>query len=135
MSSGLPLRKVEATLETKVFWEATARGQLLLATCDRCAGIIWYPRGYCPDCQSMATTWVESSGLGLVYSFSITRKGQGAWADVSPYVIAYVQLDEGPRVLTNIVGCAVDDVAIGMRVQVAFEDPIEGSAIYRFTPA
>ena len=135
MSSGLPTRKVEANLETQEFWDATAQGKLLLATCDRCAEIIWYPRGYCPECQSMATSWIESTGLGLVYSFSITRKGQGAWAEASPYVIAYVQLDDGPRILTNIVGCEVDHVAIGMRVKVAFEDPIEGSAIYCFTPA
>ena len=134
MASGLPVRKVDVNIETKPFWDATADGRLLLPTCDDCHSLIWYPRGYCPECSSMNVSWVQASGRGTVYSFSITRNGAGAWKPVGPYVIAYVELEEGPRVLTNIVGCAVDDVAIGMTVQVVFDDTGEGMSIYRFEP-
>ncbi len=135
MSSGLPVRKVDVNPETQAFWDATAQGRLLLSRCDDCGSVIWYPRGYCPACSSMATSWFESAGRGTIYTFSITRRGSGAWASVGPYVIAYVELDEGPRVLTNIVGCAVDDVRIGMAVQVVFDDTGEGMSVYRFSPA
>lgn len=140
MSSGLPVRKVEVNAETQEFWDATTRQTLLLRRCDACAAVIWYPRAFCPMCQSMETSWFASSGRGSVYSFSITRKGSGAWAAAAPYVIAYVELEEGPRVLTNIVGCAVDEVHVGMAVTVAFDPVIdetgtETMAMYRFGPA
>jgi uncharacterized protein len=135
MSSGLPVRKVEVTLEGKAFWDATTEGKLLLSRCNSCESVIWYPRSFCPACASTDTSWFESGGHGTIYSFSITRKGAGAWTDVGPYVIAYVELDEGPRVLTNIVGCPVDDVRIGMSVRVVFDPTPEGPAVYRFTPA
>ena len=134
-ASGLPVRKAEVTLETQEFWDATANGQLLLSKCDDCATLIWYPRAFCFACSSQNTSWVTSSGRGTIYSFSITRKGAGAWAEKGPYVIAYVELEEGPRVLTNIVGCPVDSVSIGMSVRVVFDDTGEGMSIYRFTPA
>lgn len=134
-ASGLPVRKVEPTLETQEFWDATAKGQLLLRKCDDCSTIIWYPRAFCPACSSQTTSWVTSTGRGRIYSFSITRKGAGAWAEKGPYVIAYVELEEGPRVLTNIVGCSVDAVSIGMAVNVVFDDTGEGLSIYRFAPA
>ena len=140
MSSGLPVRKVEVNAETQEFWEATARGALLLRRCDACAAVIWYPRAFCPMCQSMETSWIESSGRGTVYSFSITRKGAGAWAGAAPYVIAYVELEEGPRVLTNIVGCAVEDVHVDMAVKVTFDPVVDEAgrdtmAMFRFEPA
>jgi uncharacterized protein len=134
MSSGLPVRKVEVTSDTKAFWDATALGKLLLRKCDDCSELIWYPRAFCPGCASTNTSWVESSGKGTIYSFSITRKGAGAWTPVGPYVIAYVELDEGPRVLSNIVGGSVEDVRIGMSVRVVFDDTGEGMSVYRFTP-
>jgi uncharacterized protein len=134
MSSGLPVRKVEANVDTQEFWDATAQGKLLLRKCTDCSVVIWYPRPYCPQCQSMNTSWIESSGRGVIYSFSITRKGQGAWTERAPYVVAYVELEEGPRVLTNIVASNVDEVHIGMAVSVIFDDTGEGMAVYRFAP-
>ena len=135
MSSGLPVRKIETNVDTKEFWDATALGKLLLRSCNDCLTPIWYPRPYCPVCQSMNTSWIESSGKGVVYSYSITRKGQGVWADKAPYIVAYVELEEGPRVLTNVVAPNVDDVHIGMHVQVIFDDTGEGLSIYRFAPS
>jgi uncharacterized protein len=134
-TSGLPVRKVSFERDAQPFWDATTEGRLVLPRCNGCAAVIWYPRGYCPTCQSMDITWFEASGRATVYSFSITRKGSGAWAAVGPYVTAYVELDEGPRVLSNIVGCAVEDVRIGMAVRVVFDDTGEGAAVPRFTPS
>jgi uncharacterized protein len=133
-ASGLPVRKVEPTLETQEFWDGTARGELRLRKCDDCSSIIWYPRAFCPACSSQKTSWITSSGRGTIYAFSITRKGAGAWAEKGPYVIAYIELEEGPRVLSNIVGCPVDSVSIGMAVSVVFEDTGEGMSIFRFAP-
>jgi uncharacterized protein len=130
----LPVRKVEVTSETKAFWDATSNGQLVLPRCSSCGATLWYPKGFCPLCASSSIEWVPSSGRGVIYSFSISRKGSGVWADHSPYVIAYVELDEGPRVLTNIVGCDVGDVRIGMPVEVMFNPTEEGPAVYRFRP-
>ena len=130
----LPSRAITPNIETADFWAGTASGTFRLQRCDDCETVIWYPRGHCPACMSMNVSSFDSTGNGVVYSFSITRKGAGAWRDSGPYVLAYVELDEGPRVLTNIVGCPVDTVRIGQPVKVVFEDTLEGTAVYRFTP-
>ncbi len=134
MSSSLPVRNVDVNSETRPFWEATAVGQLVLPRCVECGATLWYPKSFCPLCASSSVEWVPASGRGTIYSFSITRKGAGVWAEHGPYVVAYVELDEGPRVLTNIVGCDVDDVHIGMAVSVVFHPTADGPAIYRFRP-
>jgi uncharacterized OB-fold protein len=136
MAAALPAPAPERTPEGDVFWSATAEGHLVLARCDACGVIIWYPRAMCPDCGTTSVSWVEASGFGTVYSFTIVhRGGAGPYRDVVPYVIAYVELLEGPRVLTNIVDCEPELVRIGQPVQVVFSDTGEGSALYRFRPA
>ncbi len=131
----LPVRKVEVTAETRSFWDATSEGRLVLPRCNDCGTTIWYPKGFCSSCGSMSIEWIPASGRGTIYSFSITRKGQGVWAEHNPYVAAYVELEEGPRVLTNIVGCSVDDVLIGMSVSVVFDPTEDGPAVFRFQPS
>ena len=84
--------------------------------------------------MARALSWEQATGTGTVYSFTVTRRGQGQWRDAGPYVLAYVELDEGPRMLTNIVECDVDDVHVGQRVSVVFSDTGEGSALPRFRP-
>ena len=135
MSSGLPTPVPRPTLETAPFWEATAEHRLVLPCCDACGFVIWYPRMFCPECGSMAVHWTEASGAGTVYSFTVTRKGQGAYRDAGPYVMAYVELAEGPRIMTNIVGVDPAAVHIGQGVRVVFDDTGEGPALPRFTPA
>ncbi len=135
MRKSLPVRAIEVTSETRAFWDATADGRLVLPRCEQCGATLWYPKGFCPLCMSSSIEWVPASGDGVVYSFSITRKGAGVWAEHSPYVVAYVELLEGPRVLTNIVGCGVDEVRIGMAVTVVFDPTAEGAAVFRFRPA
>ena len=124
--------------ELKVYWDATLEGKLLLPTCNDCSQVIWYPRPYCPNCASLNITWVQASGKGTVYSYTINRRGQANSAEyrgADEYVLAYVQLEEGPRVLTNIVDCDVDSVEIGQAVTAVFHDSGKGGALLRFKPA
>lgn len=132
--SALPTPAPAPSVETSEFWEATAKGRLLLKRCTACSTVIWYPKALCPSCHSTETEWFEASGRGHVYSFTISRRGEGPYKEAAPYVLAYVELDEGPRLMTNIVDCDVDAVSIGMPVQVAFADTGEGNALVRFRP-
>jgi uncharacterized OB-fold protein len=118
--AGLPTPPPPVNPETREFWAAAAQGRLLVKRCEDCQGLIWYPRAICPDCGSMRTQWLQVSGLGRVYSYTINHRGEGAYAGAPPYVLAYVQLDEGPKVMTNIVGTEDAELAIGAQVQVVF---------------
>lgn len=124
----------EITAETRPFWDGTARHVLLLQRCDACGVSVWYPRSHCPDCGGGALTWREASGRGRIYSFTIVRRGQGRYRDAAPYVLAYVELDEGVRMLTNVVDCDPDGLRIGQAVEVVFHDTGEGVALPRFRP-
>ena len=132
--SALPVRPIEADVDLKVFWDATGEHRLLLPRCEACDDVIWYPRPYCPGCGTVGVRWVEASGRGVIYSFTITRNGSGSWRAVAPYVLAYVDLDEGPRVLTNIVDTDPETVRIGQQVRVVWDDTGAGQALFRFTP-
>jgi uncharacterized protein len=134
VSEALPAPAPVVNAETERFWQATARRRLELPRCDACSTLIWYPRAICPWCHGTATTWEELTGRGRVYSFTVTRRGQGRWRDVTPYVVAYVELDEGPRMLTNIVGCDPAEVRIDLPVEVDFADTGQGNALPRFRP-
>jgi len=133
--SDLPAPSPPVTLETKPYWDAAAQGRLVLPRCEACETVIWYPRSFCPACGSTAVSWIDAAGTGSVYSHTVVRKGQGAYREAGPYVVAYVELDEGPRVMTNVVGCDPDNVEIGMRVEVVFDPTDKGTALPRFRPA
>jgi uncharacterized OB-fold protein len=77
----------------------------------------------------------DAKQTGTVYSFTVVRKGKGAFQDAGPFVVAYVELADGPRIMTNIVDCDIDALHIGMPVEMVFHDTGEGSALYRFRPA
>ena len=130
----LPVLAPTPNPETAEFWAATGHGRLLLKRCAACGVVIWYPRAVCPGCHATATEWFDASGRGHVYSFTVSRRGEGAYRDAAPYVLAYVELEEGPRVLTNIVDCDIDAVAIGQPVQAVFVDTGQDNAIVRFRP-
>jgi uncharacterized protein len=123
--------------EVKPFWEATAEGRLLLPKCLECASLIWYPRPFCPSCASTRVEWIQASGRGTIYSFTVNRRGQAdlaAYREAGVYVLAYVELEEGPRVMTNIVDCDPDSLSIGQQVEVVFHDTGQGTALPRFRP-
>ena len=135
MMSNLPAKPPVPTAETQRFFDATARGEIELARCNACGLIPFYPRSVCPDCQSTDFTWQVLSGKGTVYSFSVTRAGVGrSWKEHLPFVVAYVELEEGPILMTNIVGCDVDEVSVGMNVAAVFDDTGEGTSLIRFEP-
>jgi len=135
-SDPLPAKAPLPNSETQRFWDATAEGRIELPRCDACSLVVWYPRAHCPGCQSTALTWETLSGRGTVYSYTVARSGASRrWREHLPYVVAYVRLDEGPTLLTNVVGCGPDDVEIGLPVVAVFDDTGEGSALVRFRPA
>ncbi|MEP3331154.1 Zn-ribbon domain-containing OB-fold protein [Sedimentitalea sp.] len=114
--------------ETREFWEAADAGTLLLKKCQSCSKTFYYPRAICPHCFGSETQWIESSGLGNIYSFSVMRRV------AEPYVIAMVNVDEEVTMMTNIVDCDPDSVQIDQRVQVTFKSTNTGRKVAMFTP-
>jgi uncharacterized OB-fold protein len=112
------------------YFQAAAEGKLLLKKCDECGEVHHYPRALCPFCWSQKVEWVQAKGTGEIYTYSITRRGGPV-----PYCIAYVTLDEGPRMLTNIVDCDLDSIKIGQRVKVTFKKTEGGASVPCFAPA
>ncbi|MFT7599857.1 MAG: putative OB-fold protein [Acidimicrobiales bacterium] len=131
----LPSPSPEANLETQPFWDAAAEGRFVLPVCDSCSEAIWYPRVFCPHCGGSDVTWTDSAGTGTIYSFTVVERGQGRWREHSPYVLAYIELDEGPRMMSNIIEANPDDLAIGQPVSVRFDPGADGGNLVRFGPA
>ena len=107
------------TPETQAFWDAAAKGQLLVKRCTACGRAHHYPRPICPFCGSDRTEWKDATGMGVIYSFSVMRRSS------PPYVIAYVTLDEGPTIMTGLVDCDLDALRIGQPVRVVWT-PTDG---------
>ena len=114
---------------TAPFFAAAHNGVLKLRVCSACHKPHWYPRPLCPFCMA-DTEWADALGTGFVYSVSVTRR-----AGPIPYAIAYVQLDEGVTMLTNIVDCDLDAIRIGDRVRVVKKPSDGGTMLPMFTPA
>ena len=117
--------------ETAPFWAALGAGRLDLPVCDACGHHIWYPRSWCPVCQHEAVTWTTLSGRGTVYARTILHRSMGRGVSAAPFVIAYVELDEGPRVLTNVVTDDPSSIEIGTAVEAMFvpvDEPQRGVA-------
>lgn len=125
--------------DSQPFWEATKRHQLIYQTCNACKEVIFYPRRHCPNCGSTDTSWNISKGDGRVYTYSVVMQNRHpAFRDLGPYAIAYIDLDEGFRMMSNIVGVndPARDVRCGMRVKVRWEDQGEGGiSLPMFEPA
>jgi uncharacterized OB-fold protein len=115
--------------DTQPFWDAANAGKLLLKKCQACGKLHYYPRARCPQCLSDKTEWVEAVGRGKIYTFAIVRTGP------VPYVTAMVTLDEGITMLTSIVDCDMDRLAIGQAVRLVFKPSEGGQAVPMFTPA
>ena len=120
---------------TAEFWKATTEGRFILQRCNACDIVLWFPRRNCPKCWTEDVSTFDAQQTGTIYSFTVVRKRTGAFKDAGPFVIAYVELADGPRIMTNIVECDVDALHIGMPVEMVFHDTGEGSALYRFRPA
>jgi uncharacterized protein len=119
----------ETNPETKPFFDGAAQGKLMLPKCGACGRTHWYPRGICPHCFSQDLRWTEASGNGKVYSFSVMKRSE------TPYAIAYVTLDEGTTMMTNIVDCDLDSIKIGQPVKLKFVPSDGGPPMPMFTLA
>ena len=124
-----PLAAPQVDAATEYFWARASEGLLVTRECKACGRIHWYPRALCPFCLG-DTEWRGLTGLGAIYSVSVTRR-----AGPVPYAIAYVTLDEGITLLTNIVDGDLDDLKIGQRVAVTFKPAEDGAMIPMFRPA
>lgn len=123
------------TEENRPFWEGCKQGKLLLQYCDACEQYQFYPRLYCMHCGSQNTRWVETSGRGVVYSYTIIRQNKSPeFRDGVPYNVALIQLEEGPRMMSNVVDIAPDDLRVDLPVTVVF-DPVSAEiSLPRFRP-
>jgi uncharacterized OB-fold protein len=125
--------------DTQPFWEATKRHELAYQTCNKCNAVIFYPRRHCTKCGSGDITQRVSKGQGTVYTFSVIMQSRHpAFAELGPYAVAYVDLDEGFRLMTNIFGIKdpIKDIQCGMRVKLRWEDQGEGEiSLPTFEPA
>ena len=121
--------------ETAGFWEAARRHELVLQTCRACGAKIHFPRLLCPHCLSRDLGWERAVGRGTVYSFTIIHQAlHESFAAEVPYVYAIIELQEGVRMISNLVGVALENVRIGMPVRVVFEDATPEISIPRFEP-
>ena len=125
------MRKIPAPKvlpETLTYWQAADEGRLLVKRCQSCGQFHHYPRDICPHCLSEDTVWQDAAGTGTVYSFSTMGTGEAA------YTLAFVTLDEGVTLMTNLVDCDPSTVRIGDKVRVVFAPSQGGHAVPMFTP-
>jgi uncharacterized protein len=122
------------TPEAEPYWRAAREGQLVLQRCAACGIVRFYPRFACPACWSERAEWIEASGQGRVHTFTIVHRApSAAFAGRVPYVVALVDLAEGPRMTANIVGDGALDVQIDDPVTVTFEERADGFKLPQFT--
>ena len=121
------------TRDTAFFWEALKERRLLIQRCAACGALRHPPRPMCPRCHSLDWDTVEASGHGTVTSFVVPHHPELPWFP-EPYVVALVELAEGTRLVTNIVGVSPDAVTMGMRVRVSFEEFDDGLVLPLFAP-
>lgn len=107
--------------ESQPFWDAAKEGQFLVRHCTDCNRAHWFPRAICPMCGSARTEFRPGSGKGTIYTWTVMRRAP------EPYAVAYVELEEGPRMLTNIVDCDLNGLAIGQAVELVWVPTAEGA--------
>jgi uncharacterized protein len=126
------------TPESKPYWEGLKAGKLLLPKCGDCAHVFFYPRVLCPRCRSRRIDWIESSGRGRLHSFGIAHQSiNRAFKVPLPYVLALVELEEGPRMMSNLVEVEPDPSKLkcDMPVEVVFTEVADGVTLPLFRPA
>jgi uncharacterized OB-fold protein len=120
---------------SKPFWDAARAHELVIQHCGDCNALIFYPRRECPECWSTNLDWKKASGKATLYSFSVTYEGvEEMFIDDLPIVLAWVDLEEGIRMTTNIIDCDPEDVHIGMELEVAWRDVTDAISLPFFRP-
>jgi uncharacterized protein len=123
------------TEENRPFWEGCRQGKLLLQYCDTCQKYQFYPRLYCMHCGTEKPRWVEASGRGVIYSYTIIAQNKSPeFVHDTPYNVAIVQLEEGPRMLSNIVAIDPANLRVDLPVTVVFDPVNEVISLPRFKP-
>ena len=130
-----PMPKPESRAATAPFWEATKRHELVIQRCGQCGKWVFHPREQCPECFSRELEWTRASGRGRVYAFTIVHQPAhpGFMGDV-PYAYAIIQLEEGARMASNIVGCPPSEVRVDMPVEAVFDDVSPEWTLVKFRP-
>lgn len=124
------------TEENTRYWESARRHALELQRCGGCGRFRYPPATFCPRCLSHEAEWLPVSGRAAVYSFIVVhQRYDPSFADELPYNVAVVELDEGPRLVTNIIGCRNDEIHIGMPLRLVYEDVTEEFTLPKFRPA
>jgi hypothetical protein len=141
VSTTQPPRRFEPPVgaESGPFWDATREGRLVLQWCTACERAVFYPRSFCPHCGAGGggLEWRTASGSATVYAAGVETRPEAAGAAFSggePYCVALVDLDEGVRMMTNIVGCPPAEVYGGMAVEVTWEPLADGRQLPLFRP-
>lgn len=129
-----PLPSIDA--QNRPYWDAARAHEIRLPKCDACGHLRVVFERWCPRCGGDASTWTRMSGRGTVWSHcTFHRPYFKAFQDEIPYGVALVQLDEGPRLITNIVGIPRERVTIGLRVEAVFDDVTPDATLVKFRPA
>lgn len=114
-----------ANHHTRPFWEGTKQGKLMLPRCTNCNRVHWYPRLICPHCHATEIEWIEGSGEGRLHTFAVQHRAFGPWAEETPFVTAYIDLNEGDRMLTVLRGVdpnKPETIQIGALCRVEFDE-------------
>jgi uncharacterized OB-fold protein len=119
---------------SRPFWEAAKRHELMLQRCEACGKFIYYPRARCPHCFSGRLLWRKCSGKGTLYSFTVVHRPSTRLFADAPYVLAIVELEEGPRMTTNIVA-PPEKLKVDMPVTVYFDDVTPECTLVKFKPS
>ena len=120
---------VSAYPEVQAFWQAADQGRFLLPRCGSCGKFHWFPRAHCPFCHSSDMKWIDASGSASLYSFTVMQRSG------KPLFLAYVELAEGPVILSNVVECESASLVIGMPLRVAWQVTPPGRQVPVFKPA
>ncbi len=125
------------TPETQFFWDKCKEHELWLQRCQACQHVFFYPRLHCPQCLSDEVPGFRASGKGTLWTYMINHRAVPGFEDDAPYAIAIVQLEEGPRMMSNIVGIenTPENLVLDMPLEVVFEDATEEISIPKFRPA
>jgi uncharacterized OB-fold protein len=116
------------------YWDAAREGRFVLQRCEACGQHQFYPRSICAACASERLAWTLALGRGRVKSFTVIRRAvSAAYESEVPYVVALIELAEGPTLMSNVVGCAPEAVRIGALVRVRFDAWSDAIAVPVFT--
>ena len=121
--------------ESKPYWDGLRDHKLLMPRCDACQGYWFPPSLLCPRCNSAKWTWTAASGRGRVFSYFVYhRVYHPGFADEVPYAVAVIELDEGPRMISNVIGIAPDKLVCDMKVEVVYQTITEAITLPKFKP-